>query len=51
MTLIKKQIEVEAKIGDKIKAPGSIFREDIDLFICYIQDDLLFISDDENSYR
>jgi len=49
MALIKKQIEVEAKVGDKIKAPDSIFRDDIELFICYIQDDLLFISPYLNS--
>ena len=46
MTLIKKMIEVEAKIGDEVKAPGSIFRDDIILYICHIEDDLLYINTD-----
>jgi len=44
MTLVKKTIEVEVKIGDEIKAPDSIYRSDLKLYVCHIEDDLLYIS-------
>jgi adenine-specific DNA methylase len=49
MAIIRKYIEVEAKIGDIIKAPFSIFREDLTLYICYIEGDLLYISPEKDS--
>jgi hypothetical protein len=44
MALIKKQIEVEAQIGDQVKAPKTIFRSDLTLYICHIEGDLLYVS-------
>lgn len=49
MTLIRKTIMIEAKIGDEIKAPGSIYRNDLKLYICHISGDLLYISDEKNT--
>ena len=46
---LKKTVEVEAKVGDEVKAPDSIFRDDIKLYICHIEGDLLFISSEPNS--
>ena len=49
MPLIKKEIQVEANIGDIIKAPNTVYREDITLYICHIEGDLLYISDSKNT--
>lgn len=49
MALIRKEIQVEAKIGDIVLAPTTVFRSDITLYICYIEGDLLFISDEKDS--
>ncbi len=51
MALIKKTIEVFAEVGNEIKAPGSIFRDDLKLFICHIEGDLLFISDEPGTIK
>lgn len=51
MTLIRKEIQVEAKIGDIIKAPNTIYRCDITLYICHIEGDLLFISDKKDTIK
>lgn len=49
MAIIKKISEVEAKIGDIVKAPFSIFREDLKIYICHIEGDILYISPEKNS--
>lgn len=49
MALIRKQIEVEVKVGDVIKAPNTIFRDDLTLYVCHIEGDLLYISDEIDS--
>jgi hypothetical protein len=49
MALISKLIKVEAKIGDEIKAPISIFNDNVKLYICHIEGDLLFFDTDLNS--
>lgn len=49
MTLIRKQIEVEVKVGDEIKAPNSIFRDDLTLYVCHIEGDLLFLSTEKDT--
>lgn len=51
MTLIRKEILVEPKIGDIVKAPNTIFRDDITLYICHIDDDLLYISPEKYSTK
>lgn len=51
MTFVRKTIEVEVKIGDEIKAPLSIFRDNIKLYVNYIEDDLLYISTELNSLK
>ena len=49
MALIRKQIEAEVKVGDEIKAPNSIFRDDLTLYVCHVEGDLLFISTEKDS--
>ena len=49
MTLIRKEIEVEAKIGDIVLAPKTVYRSDLTLYICYIKGDLLYISDEKDA--
>ena len=49
MALIRKQIEVEVKVGDEIKAPSSIFRDDLTLYVCHIEGDLLYLSTEKDS--
>lgn len=49
MAIIRKYIEVEAKIGDIVKAPFSIFREDLTIYICHIEGDILYISTEKDS--
>jgi hypothetical protein len=44
MAIIKKEIPVEAKVGDIITTKSSIFRSDLTLYICFIVNDLLYIS-------
>ena len=44
MALIRKEIQVEAKVGDIVKAPNTIFRDGLTLYICHIEGDLLYIS-------
>jgi hypothetical protein len=51
MTQIKKLIKIEAKIGDEIKAPNSIFRDDLILYICHIDGDLLYINTEKNTSK
>jgi len=49
MALIRKEILVEAKVGDVVKAPNTVFRDDLTLYVCHIEDDLLYISDEINT--
>lgn len=51
MTLIRKQIQVEVKVGDIVKSPSTIFRDDITLYVCHIEGDLLYISDEKDSTK
>lgn len=51
MTLIRKTIYTDAKIGDIIKAPNGIFRDDLELYICHIDGNLLYISTDKNALK
>jgi len=51
MALIRKEIQVEVKIGDIVKAPNTIFREDLTLYVCHIDDDLLFISPEKDASK
>ena len=41
MALIRKEILVEVKVGDVVKAPNTIYRDDLTLYVCHIEDDLL----------
>ncbi len=49
MALIRKEILVEAKVNDVVKAPNSVYRDDLTLYVCHIEDDLLYISDEKNA--
>jgi len=49
MTLIRKTILVPVKIGDLIMAPDSIFRADLDLYVCGIKGDMLYIDTEPNT--
>ena len=49
MAVIRKVIEVEVKVGDIVKAPNTIFREDLVLYVCHIDGDLLYVSDEPNT--
>ena len=49
MALIRKEILVEAKVNDVVKAPNSVYRDDLTLYVCHIEDDLLYISDEKNT--
>lgn len=51
MALIRKEIKVEVKVGDEIKAPNSIFRDDLTLYVCHIEGELLFISTEKESTK
>lgn len=51
MTLIRKQIEVEVKVGDIVKTTRGIFRDDLTLYVCHIEGDLLYISDEIGSSK
>jgi len=48
MAKVKKVCLVEVKIGDKIESDYSIFRNDLDIYVCHIDDDLLYISTELN---
>lgn len=43
---IKTIIWSDPKVGDKIEVEGSNFREGVQLFICYIGDELIYYSYD-----
>jgi adenine-specific DNA methylase len=47
--MIKKEILLEVKVGDMIKAPNTIYRDDLTLYVCHIEGDLLYISDEPNT--
>jgi hypothetical protein len=49
MGLIKKEISVEVKVGDIVKTTRGIFRDDLTLYVCHIDGDLLYISDEINT--
>ena len=51
MTLIRKKIEVEVKVGDIVKTTRGIFIDDLTLYVCHIEGDLLYISDEINSSK
>ena len=51
MALIRKQIEVEIKVGDIVKTTRGIFRDDLTLYVCHIDGDLLYISDEIGSSK
>lgn len=51
MAKIRKEVVVEAEIGQKIKAPKTVFREDLILYINHIEGDLLYISDEIGSSK
>lgn len=42
---------IDVQIGDVVKAPNTIFRSDLDLYVCFIEGDLLFISDDKGASK
>ena len=46
MAVIRKTIEVEVKVGDIVRAPNTIFRDDLVLYVCHIEGDLLYVSND-----
>ena len=50
MALIRKEIEVEAQVGDMVKLPSYMVSRD-DINICHIEGDLLYISDTQDSPR
>ena len=35
MAVIRKTIEVEVKVGDIVRAPNTIFRDDLVLYVCH----------------
>jgi hypothetical protein len=45
------QNENGLKVGDIVKAPNTVYRDDITLYVCYIDGDLLYISDDKNATK
>lgn len=47
--LLKKTILAEAAIGDEIKAPLSIFRDDLKLYICHIDKNLVYFNTSPNT--
>ena len=49
MALIRKEIFVEVKVGDIVKAPNTVFRDDITLYVCHIDGDLLYIYDEPDT--
>ena len=49
MALIKKEILVEVKVGDLVKAPNTVYRDDLKLYVCHIENDLLYISNEINT--
>ncbi len=49
MALIRKEILVEVKVGDVIKAPNTVYRDDLTLYVCHIDGDLLYISTEIDS--
>lgn len=51
MALITKITKVEAKIGDEVAAPNTVFRSDLTLYICHIDGDLLYINTEKDSTK
>jgi hypothetical protein len=51
MALIRKEILVEVKVGDIVKSSTTIYNDSIKLYVCYIEGDLLYISDDKKSLK
>jgi hypothetical protein len=49
MGKLKKIIEIEAEVGMEIKTNRGIYRDDIQIFICHIEDDFLWYSDIKNT--
>jgi hypothetical protein len=48
MALIRKTIEVEAQVGDEVKAPNTVYRSDLQIYICHIEGDILFVSPEKD---
>jgi hypothetical protein len=46
MALIRTKVLVEVKVGDIVEAPETIYRSDLTLYVCHIEGDLLYISDE-----
>ena len=46
MALIRTKALVEVKVGDIVKAPETVYRSDLILYVCHIEGDLLYISDE-----
>lgn len=59
MALVRKEVMIEVKIGDTVECPNSILKDDSwrygrsssNLYVCHIEDDLLFLSKNINSYK
>jgi len=49
MALIRKQIKVEVNIGDIVKAPNTVYRDDLTLYVCHIEGNLLYVSNEKDS--
>lgn len=49
MALIRKEILVEVKVGDIVKAPNTVYRDDLTLYVCHIDNELLYISNEINT--
>ena len=49
MALIRKTIKVEVNIGDIVKAPNTVYRDDLTLYVCHIEGNLLYVSNEKDS--
>jgi len=49
MAKIKKTIEIETEVGMEIKTTRGIYRDDIRIFICYVDGNIIYYSDDKNA--
>ena len=49
MPLLPKTIQVEAQIGDEVKVPNSVFRSDVKLYICHIEEDIIFFDTEKGT--
>jgi hypothetical protein len=42
---------IEVKVGDLVKVPNTVYRDDLTLYVCHIENDLLYISDEKNTLK